>query len=288
MKAIHRFSTEQSRADLHIHTIESDGALTPVELLLKAKEVGLTTISITDHDSVNAVEEAISFGSEIGIQVIPGVELSVTIENRDVHILAYFFDYKNKPLLEYLDYFRKERYKRAEKIVDRLHSLKIPVPFETVLKKANNGSVGRFHIALALLEHGHVKSYNDAFYKYIGDRGPAFEEKVSLRPEELFSLVNHAGGISFIAHPGKLVNEIVLDSLLKAGVDGIEIIHPSHSPELMNYYRSIASEYFLLESGGSDFHGGQRKDDYAFGTVTIPETMVNTMRNRLFPHSLAV
>jgi len=274
-------------ADLHLHTTYSDGTLSPLELLTKAKEVGLNTISITDHDTIGALDEAMEIGTALGIEVIPGVELSTTIDDREFHILGYFFDYHNAELLSYLDYFRSERLKRAEEIVDALNSLKIPLRFETVLKKVQGGSVGRSHIALAMFEGGFVRSYQDAFNKYLGVRCPAYVEKQCTPPEELFAMITRAGGLSFIAHPGKSLNDALLHTFIQSGIDGIEVIHPSHSPGIVQFYRSVINEFFLLESGGSDFHGGERKDDSALGKYTIPLSAVNTMRNRLFQPSVS-
>ncbi|MBS4028659.1 MAG: PHP domain-containing protein [Ignavibacteriales bacterium] len=273
---------KQYKADLHTHTIASDGALTAEQLVSKAADAGVDIISITDHDSIESLEPARLKGEQVGVEVIPGVELSLNIEERDVHLLAYFFDPANSDFRNYLLSVREARFRRAERIVSALHKLNVNLPFEAVLSKAGSGTIGRFHIALALLELGYVSTYQNAFTKYLGFRAPAYEKNISLPPEELFSLVTGAGGLTFIAHPGKSFSDSVLQTLIKLGVDGIEVIHPSHSPALTNYYRSIASEYCLLESGGSDYHGGERQDDYAFGTVTIPITFVETMRHRLF------
>ncbi|MBM4167202.1 MAG: PHP domain-containing protein [Ignavibacteria bacterium] len=274
-------------ADLHLHTTYSDGTLSPFELLTKAKEIGLNTISITDHDTVGALDEAIAIGTAMGIEVISGVEFSSIVEDREFHILGYFFDYKNIELLSYLDYFRSERLKRAEKIVNILHSLKIPLDFDAVVNKVHGDSIGRPHIALALLEGGFVRSYQDAFNKYLGARCPAYIEKQSVPPQELFAMITRAGGLSFVAHPGKFLNDSLLQTLIQSGVDGIEVIHPSHSHGVIQFYRSVINEFFLLESGGSDFHGGERKDDAAFGKYTIPLAKVDTMRNRLFQSSIS-
>jgi predicted metal-dependent phosphoesterase TrpH len=269
------------RADLHTHTIHSDGALSPVELVTKAKRVGLSAISITDHDTINALDDAASFSDEYGIEIIPGVELSTNYNGSEIHILGYFIDVKNKHLLQSLTVFREERLKRVERIVDKLNRMNIPLTVESVLANAGSGAVGRPHVANALVNGGHASSYQQAFNKYIGEGRPAYEKKSVVSPEETVRLIADAGGLSFLAHPGRSIDEATLTHLIKAGLDGIEVIHPSHSPELVKYYRGIVSQYCLLESGGSDFHGGLKNDDQQFGHVNIPLSTVDAMRHRL-------
>lgn len=270
------------RADLHMHTTHSDGAHTPYELVRKAEHSGVSVISITDHDNVAAVREAIAAGEEIGVDVIPGVELSVRVDDWDVHLLAYFVDIENETLLEYLQFLRLERLKRAERIVEKLRAINIPLRFEKVLEKAGVGSVGRPHIATAMVEEGLAKSYHDVFSRYLGFGRPAYVEKYHCSPDEAISLIAAAGGLSFVAHPGYSLPEDILFRLINAGLDGIEVIHPSHSPETVTHYQGIAAEYYLLESGGSDFHGGPKNDDAALGQFTIPIATVDAMRRRLF------
>jgi predicted metal-dependent phosphoesterase TrpH len=270
------------RADLHAHTTHSDGALTPYELVNKAKQAGLTTLSITDHDNVGALDEAMEWGKSVGVEVVPGLELSVSVGEKDVHILAYFFDHKDQTLLEYLSFFRRERLKRAERIVEKLNKINVPIKMEAVLEQAGIGSVGRPHIANALLDGGMIESYHEAFEKYIGTGGPAFEKKYQVNPEEALRLINGAGGLSFLAHPGKYTTELELSQLIKLGLDGIEVVHPSHDEKLQEYYRGLVNHYFLLESGGSDFHGGKKSDNHTFGIFTVPMHVVETMRSRLF------
>jgi len=265
-----------------MHTTYSDGVFSPYELLARVKEAGLQVISITDHDSVSGLEDAISIGRELDIEVIPGMELSTTLDNREIHILGYFMDHRNKVLLDSLAEFREERLRRAERIVNKLNKMNIPLSMESVLANVSGDSVGRPHIANALVNGGHAEDYQQAFRKYIGDGKPAYERKASFTPEATVRLISDAGGLSFLAHPGKSVPEELLLQLIKAGLDGIEVVHPAHSPELVRYYRGIVSEYCLLESGGSDFHGGPKNDDGLLGQFCIPTATVDVMRHRLF------
>ena len=271
-----------AKADLHMHTICSDGALSPYELIKKTKAEDLSIVSITDHDSVAAIPDAIEFGKEFGVEVISGVELSANFEDKEVHILGYFVDYKSQRLLDYLTFFRHERIKRAERIVAKLNSLHIPLKIEAVMEHAGTGSVGRPHIAAALVDEGITKSYQESFDRFIGNGGPAYERKFQFSPAEAVQLIASSGGLSFLAHPGRFTTDGMLQHLIKAGIDGIEVIHPSHTPEHVLHYRGVVTEYFLLESGGSDFHGGKKNDNGVLGSYFIDEKKVDTMKQRLF------
>jgi len=269
------------KADLHLHTIHSDGTISPGELVTRAKAGGLSAISITDHDSVGGIDEARAVGETIGVEVITGVELSVSVGDQDVHVLAYFFDHRNQNFLDLLEFYRYERVKRAERIVGKLNDLKVPLRIESVLEKAGGGSVGRPHIANALVDEGLTGTYNEAFMKYIGFGRPAYERKIQVSPKDAVQMINSAGGLSFLAHPGTSISEDILMTLIRDGIDGIEVIHPSHSDERIAFYRGIVSEYFLLASGGSDFHGGRRNDLQALGKYYITAEEVDVMRRRL-------
>lgn len=269
------------KADLHIHTIYSDGVLAPTELVAKAKDAGLSIISITDHDSIGGIEEAIVAGKEKGVEVITGIELSSSLNGTEIHILGYFVDHTNKNLTDSLSGFQWERMNRAKRIVGKLNKMNVPIDIDSVMEHVTGDSVGRPHIANALVTEGHAASYEQAFMKYIGDGRPAYERKWNFSPEETIRLINKAGGLSFLAHPGRSMNEDLLFRLIKAGLDGIEVIHPSHSPELVYYYRGIVNEYCLLESGGSDYHGGEKSDDQTLGRFVISASTVDIMRRRL-------
>lgn len=269
------------KADLHLHSTHSDGALTVSDLLRATRAAGLTTVALTDHDNVAGLDEAVAAGEALGVTVIPGVELSASVGDREVHILGYFLDARHDGLQEYLSFCRSERVKRAERIVGKLNSLNVPLTMDAVLDRAGHGSVGRPHIAVALLEGGLTGTYHEAFFKYIGFGKPAYEQKVHIAPAEAIRLIADAGGLSFVAHPGVAVDERTLLALIEDGVDGIEAVHPSHSPELTAHYTGIAQEYFLLTSGGSDFHGVRRNDRDALGRYAIPEQQVAAMRQRL-------
>jgi len=272
------------KIDLHTHTNHSDGYNSPEKLVKKVHSQGISVLSITDHDSTNGLTEAMEYADKFGIEIIPGVEISSDIRDTEVHILGYFIDPKNEELEHYLHFFRDERFKRAIRIVKKLNILGLDITIDEVMKFAKNSAVGRPHIAQALLEKGQVKSFFEAFYKYIGNHAPAYERKVHLSPQSAFKIINDAGGLSFIAHPGNMP-EILIKELIDAGVDGIEVIHPSHSPEQVRFYRGIVNEYFLLESGGSDYHGGRREDDDNLGKYYTTIKVIDAMRTRLVKNS---
>lgn len=269
------------KADLHIHTKCSDGVFTPEEIVEKAKKTGLKTISITDHDSVLGIDKAKPLASEYGIELINGVEMSSTYQGHDIHILGYFFDYKNSALKSYLDHCKQLRTERAERMVGKLAEMGVKIEIEQIILKAQNGSVGRPHIAAVLQDGGFVKSFSEAFSRYLGSHSPAYVKSIETPPAEVIRLINEAAGLSFLAHPGQNVPDEILRHLINFGLDGIEIIHPSHDTYKENYYREIANEYFLLFSGGSDYHGLKDQEKDLFGQITIPYEWVTKMKSRI-------
>ncbi|MGA7721105.1 MAG: PHP domain-containing protein [Ignavibacteriaceae bacterium] len=268
------------KVDLHTHTSYSDGFNTPEELVIKAKNAGIDILGISDHDNVKGIYEAVEAGKRVGVEIIPGLEISSDLKDREVHILAYFFEPSNEELERYLTFFREERLKRAIRIVDKLKELGFNISIDDVLKRTKNSAVGRPHIAQTMVEEGLTSSYYEAFNKYIGNGCPAYEKKVHLSPQSACKIISDAGGLSFIAHPG-FMPEVLLKELIDAGVDGIEVIHPSHSPQQIKFYRGIVNEYFLLESGGSDFHGGKREDENNLGKYCVATHVLEAMRQRL-------
>jgi len=269
------------RVDLHLHTYYSDGVYSPAQVVMKAKENGLSIISIVDHDTTDGLEEAIEVGKELGIEVIPGIELSSSINGTDIHILGYFINWKDENFQVHLRVFRELRIQRAKRIVEKLNALNIPLEFESIVEMSKSSAISRVHIANALVKYGFVNDFYEAFNKYLSPGCPAYEKNIDLSPRKAIKLISDVGGLSFIAHPGRLLSENDLASLIELGIDGIEVIHPSHNDELVKYYRAIASEYFLLESGGSDFHGGLRHDEHCIGAYTVPYKLVEMMKQRL-------
>ena len=250
--------------DFHMHTTYSDGHYSPFELLKKVRDLNIDIISITDHDSVNGLEEAIGIGKDFGVEVIPGLEISTDVEDKEVHLLGYFLDINNSELRKYLSFFRDERYQRALRMVKKLNALDLDISIDDVLEVTNSSAIGRPHVAIAMIRKGIVKDYYEAFQKYLRDGAPAYERKIHVSPQSALKIINDAGGLSFIAHPGHL-KESILMTLINSGIDGIEVTHPSHNSYQRKFYRGIVNQYCLLESGGSDFHGGEKGDDNNLG-----------------------
>lgn len=247
------------KIDLHTHTTYSDGAFSPCQLIELAYKNGIKVLSITDHDSVNAYQEAIECAKKYNIQLVNGVEISTDIEDKEVHLLGLFIDIENEELIKYLNFFRDERFHRAKRIINKLNKLGFEITIDDVLSNAQNTAIGRPHIAYTLIEKGFVKNYQEAFEKYLGDYAPAFERKIHISVQSALKLINDAGGLSFIAHPGYMKENLLL-KLIDFGVDGIEVVHPSHNENQIQFYRGIVNQYCLLETGGSDFHGGKKLD----------------------------
>jgi hypothetical protein len=220
------------------------------------------------------------YANNLGIEVISGVELSSDIADKEVHILGYFFDVANKELNRYLKFFQEERLRRAERIVKKLNLLGCTIHINDVLDCAGNSVVSRPHIAQAMVSQGLVNNYFEAFNKYLSNEAPAYERKVHISPASAFKIISDAGGLSFIAHPDNLPSQIIKE-LIDAGVDGIEAVHPAHNVLQQRYYKEIASSYFLLDSGGSDFHGGKRNDDVNFGKYYINISILENIRKQL-------
>jgi len=260
-------------ADLHLHTNHSDGYYSPTEIVEMAHAKGITAIAIVDHDEISALDEARECGNGLGVEVLSGVELSVTFRNHDLHILGYCFDHRSPELLEHLNLFRKERVSRAERIVEKLAQMGMPISFKEVIKKAGPGSIGRPHIAKVLVEDGFVTSFQEAFNKYIGNSKPAYVDKYKIDAITAFGLIKSAGGVSVIAHPGIQLNDDDLLELIKLGVDGIEVIHPKHNEERRAYYAELANSNALLQTGGSDFHGGHKTEE-TIGKYNIPYELI--------------
>ncbi len=272
------------KVDLHSHTYYSDGAYSPVELVEKASKAGIKTLAVTDHDSVNGVKEAVEAGMDLGVQVIAGVELSTDIDEKDVHLLGLFINVNDEELLKYLSFFRDERLYRAKRIVKKLNGLGHTISIDDVLAHAKNSAVGRPHIALAMMDREIVSGYYEAFEKFIGDYGPAYERKIHVSPKSALKIISDSGGLSFIAHPAYMA-ENTLTVLIKAGVDGIEVVHPAHNDYQKRFYRGIVNQYCLLETGGSDFHGGNKNDEKNIGNYYISPSKLEAMQKMLHKNS---
>ncbi len=268
-------------ADLHLHTYFSDGYLSPADVIEKIALKGIKVASITDHDSIDGIAEAKLKAKQYNIEIINGIELSAEIDQKEVHLLGYFFNCENKNLKNYIDYFKENRLERANKIIAKLNYLGIDITIEQVLKGAKHTAIGRPHIAKTMVALGIVSNYNEAFEKYLKENGPAYIKKNHISVKEALKIIWEAGGIVVLAHPIN-ISDKCLFSMINLGIDGLETVHPSISKELSINLRGIVNNYFLLETGGSDFHGGDKNDDDNIGAYSIPVRLVDTMRRILY------
>lgn len=255
--------------DLHIHTTYSDGTSSVREILDMAFAKGLKAISITDHDCTDSYPLASELGAEMGIEVIPGVELSSEIDGADIHVLGYYIDPTNSVFCKKLNEMKDARYVRAQKIVNNLNEQGIDLRFETVLSVAGVGAIGRPHIAAAMLKEELVYSFREAFDKYIGYDSPAYVEKLKMHPKEVFDLIKQAGGIPVLAHPGVTQVDERIPEFIRDGLMGIEVYHTEHPACAERFYFKIARKYQLAYTGGSDFHNSNHnKSEVGVPNVT--------------------
>jgi predicted metal-dependent phosphoesterase TrpH len=272
-------------ADLHTHTMYSDGTFTPAELLELARERGLDVVSVTDHDTTDGLGEAGAAGDELGVEVVPGVEFSAVREGEGVHVLGYFMDPSHTELMTELRRLRDDRFSRGERMVRRLQELGHPITFDRVKEIARGGNIIRPHVAQALVEAGVVPTLKDAFSdELIGSGGRAYVEKHALSPLEAIALIHRAGGACVLAHPGTWreaapVPDDVIEELIEAGLDGIEALHPEHTPELEARYVALAEAKGLFWTGSSDCHG-TRYDPVRLGMRRTPPEQLEALRAR--------
>jgi len=252
-------------ADLHCHTTASDGLLTPTELVVLAAELGLKGIGITDHDTIQGWKEAEEAGDKHQIRILRGIELSTEWQGREVHILGYEMDGSSNDLNEKLGFMRAAREQRMLKILDCLKAQGIHISVDEVQQFAQGESIGRPHIARALMERGFVRSIGEGFDRYIGNGAPAYVPRFKLTPEEGIEIVRAAHGVAVLAHPGVHRLEEGIPDWIEAGLQGIEVLHSDHKPEDEKKYGAIAKEYHLLATGGSDFHGEVLKPGVRLG-----------------------
>ena len=266
--------------DLHTHSLRSDGALEPAALVERAAERGVRIQALADHDTLAGAAEAISAGERLGVRVIPSTELNTESEWGHVHILGYFLDPADAALEDRLRWLRDKRARRVELMVEKLNALGYPITLERVLEIAKGGSLGRPHLAQALLEAGHVPTYDSAFDTLIADGAPAYVSRIGLSPLEAVQLVVAHGGVPSLAHPFTVVGlEELMPLIVAAGLVGIEAYYGSHPPAMTAVCLSLARRYGLVPTGGSDFHG--RGDHGApLGGVFVPPETIGALESR--------
>ena len=255
MSAVPSAPSERRRlVDLHMHSTASDGALVPAAVVRAAAAADLAAIALTDHDTVAGVTQARHEGERIGVRVIAGVELSATEDGQETHLLGLHLT-RIGELERHLVGFRDARRVRAEHMVERLNSLGIPITMAAIEGQAAGGAIGRPHVARALVLGGWVSDHRDAFERYLGAGRPGYVAKPRLDIAAAIRLVHDAGGLAVLAHPGAECTRDRLEQLAGVGLDGVEVRHPSHSPDEMARLERITEELGLVPSGGSDWHG---------------------------------
>ncbi len=266
------------KVDLHTHTTCSDGTCTPAELVHKLHGCGLRGLAITDHDTIAALHEARPVADRLGIELIPGVELSVNMDDIRIHVLGYCFDPANERLNERLSALQGQRRERMFAILDRLKALGAPLDASDVLNRADNGSVGRPHVAQALADAGYVTSYREAFRRYLHDEGPAYVPKPPFTAREGIALLHAAGGVAVLAHPGVGIRTAAITRLVELGLDGIETVHPSHTRVMTFEYEYLAEKLGLIQTGGSDYHGLRKEEARNLLRYSVPYDRLESMR----------
>ncbi|MFC2029250.1 PHP domain-containing protein [Chloroflexota bacterium] len=268
-----------NRVDLHCHTTASDGELAPAELVSRAASLGIEVLAITDHDTTEGVPEALTAAACHGITVVPGVEISTLAGQEEIHLLGFFVDLRDADLQGLLARTRQARRERAREMLSRLANLGLRVEWEQLLEcTRGGGSIGRPHVAAALLQAGLVGSWDEAFDLWIGRGRPAYVERYKLAPEDATQMVRNAGGLCVLAHPfvynrygdrkASLDLRRWLPRLREAGLEGIEVYYPNYPRRANRQLLAFAVKFGLLISGGSDFHGGMMAG--RLGTVAVP------------------
>ena len=266
-----------SKGDFHTHSTHSDGVRSPTELVDVAYSRGVRVMALTDHDTLDGLEEAEAAAARHpGFVLVPGVELSCDVPGTEVHVLGYFIDRDDARLQEQLETFRSGRIDRAQRIISALERLGAPIEWERVQEIAGEASVGRPHIAQALLEAGHIETFGEAFDRFIGRDGPAYAERSKLEPPEAIQMIGNAGGIAVFAHPGFTKEyERIAGELADAGLFGLEAYYKHYDPEMVTSLVELAGRLGVFALGGSDHHGIDRDDERQPGEIPLPDAVVD-------------
>jgi len=268
-------------ADLHLHTVYSDGTYTPGQLVLESQKAGLSAIAVVDHDTVEGILPVMEAARSEDLEVLPGIELSSEYGDNEVHILGYLLDYQNKELKARLDVLKKTRFERIYKITDKLKAMGVRLNPEVVFDIAGKGTEGRLHVARAMVKEAMVESVFEAFQKYIGDRCPAYVLGFKFSPQEAIKLITDTGGIPVLAHPYTIPDDRIILKFIEYGLMGLEVYYPEHSQSMINFYLELARNNNLLVTGGSDCHGNA-KSEIKIGSLRIPYELVEKLKEAKF------
>lgn len=277
--------------DLHIHTNASDGVLSPEEIFKIASEKGLKGLSVTDHDTVEAIGLCEKLSGLYNLDFIPGIELSTEYKELEIHMLGYYFDYKNIELLKLLNVFRAERLDRIHKMIKRVNELGFKIETEEVLENSSensqSNSIGRPHLARSLIKKGYFKNMNDVFDKLLGDGKPGYVERFKYNTLEGIETIKKFGGVPVLAHPGLIkIEQSKLDKLISGFIDhgllGIEVYHTDHTNETSYMLAKIANKYGLLITGGSDYHAPSSSRELSIGSRGIMAHEIGKLKKAAF------
>jgi predicted metal-dependent phosphoesterase TrpH len=260
--------------DLHLHTTASDGCSTPEVLVRQIRGVGIHTFAIADHDTVASVAETADRATEAGLRFIPGVEITAVHRNKDVHLLGYFYDSTSTTLRSFLEASCADRLRRARDMAHKLTALGISIDIDALITASggprSGKAIARPAVARALVTAGYVSDVQEAFDKYLATDRPAYVARVGASPIEVIEIIQSAGGIASLAHPGPLGMDDLIPDLVDVGLAAIECYHSEHAPEVTGKYLALAERYGLAVSGGSDFHGQGMRRAECFGSVSLP------------------
>lgn len=263
-------------ADLHVHSHFSDGTFSPSQIVRRARESGLSCIAITDHDTTDAVDLAIQEGGA-DLEILAGIEMTAEFSGQEIHILGYLIDHHDQDFLSMLGRVQSARQERIYGICEKLKSLGAPLEPEDVFRVSGLGSVGRLHVARALVMKGYCSTTGEAFARFIGDRGPAYVGKFKMTPKEAVDWILKVRGIPVLAHPYTLGDPALIPRLVKDGMMGIEAYYTEHSGSQTQEFMRIAARYGLLVTGGSDCHG-EAKSEISMGKVKLPYEYVEKLK----------
>lgn len=271
--------------DLHLHSTASDGTLTPSQVVMLAKQSGLTAVALTDHDTVAGLDVAFKICQEQQINFVPGIELSTKRQGHNLHILGYFINWREQKLSRILVDLKKSRQERAAKIVAKLNTLGISLSLAEVKAISGKSAIGRPHIALALVQKKLVKDVKTAFELYLANGKPAHVEKKVLEEAKVIKLIHELKGLAVLAHPGlikvtpKELTKIVA-ALVNNGLDGLEVYHPEHSFEQQIFLQELAERFQLVITGGSDCHGIAKAAGINIGSLKVPDEIYVKLKQR--------
>lgn len=272
--------------DLHIHTTASDGSHTPTEIVRLAARKGLKAIAITDHDTIDGIDEAVSEGKKVGLEVLGGLELSVKLSEVNIHLLGYLFDKGDNQLLAALGEIQDARQKRNQQILKELQSLDFPIESTELQRISTSGQTGRPHIAKLLINKKVVATMDEAFEKYLGQGAVAYVPRKIYDVEDAIQIIKNAGGVAVVAHPFQIEKSgedtlQILEKLITLGLDGVEVYYPNHSKSFKKQLLSYAKKRSLLVTGGSDYHGDIRPGTSLAGgkNVSVPYELLEILKN---------